>query len=146
MTMLRLIQKSDIDALLKIENAVHLAPWSRETFETCFKAACKGWVMEQDKQIVGFVIVSLHPHECHILNVCVAREAQRQGFAQQLIECALHEAKQAGIEIAYLEVRRSNDKAIALYRKMKFLNVGERKNYYPSGLGREDALIFAKSL
>ena len=143
---LRTLQRSDLDQVLAIENAVHVSPWTRETFETCIRTACKGWVVEENDKIIGFIMVSLQAQECHILNVCVAHAAQRQGLGQKLMEHAIQDAKRSGIGIAYLEVRRSNTRAISLYRKMSFQMIGERKEYYPTVSGREDALIFAKSL
>src|SRR5689334_22551800 len=144
--MIRPLFKADVDQLLLIENAVHIAPWTREAFAVCFETGYLGWVMEIDKRIVGYVIVSLHTDECHVLNLCVMHANQRKGIGRQLIEYALKYAKEHGGGIADLEVRRSNVRAISLYKKMHFLEIGERKEYYPSGEGREDALIFAKSL
>ena len=62
------------------------------------------------------------------------------------MEQALTHARRQGIGIAYLEVRRTNSHAINMYKKMQFLEIGERKDYYPGPSGSEDALIFAKSL
>jgi ribosomal-protein-alanine N-acetyltransferase len=42
--------------------------------------------------------------------------------------------------VVTLEVRRSNEAAIALYRKYGFVQVGERRRYYDDN--REDALIY----
>jgi ribosomal-protein-alanine N-acetyltransferase len=41
----------------------------------------------------------------------------------------------------FLEVRPSNAKALALYRRAGFQQVGRRRGYYPGENGREDALI-----
>ena len=46
----------------------------------------------------------------------------------------------------FLEVRLSNVAALALYRKLGFVQVGVRKNYYVSGAGREDGLILRLDL
>jgi len=46
----------------------------------------------------------------------------------------------------FLEVRSTNDAAIGLYRSLGFTQVRERKNYYPTTKGREDALIMWRSL
>lgn len=144
--MIRPLFKADVEQLLVIENAVHIAPWTREAFAVCFEPGYLGWVMEIDKKVIGFVIVSMHADECHVLNLCVLHSHQRQGNGRKLIEFALAFAKKNGAGIAYLEVRRSNVRAIFLYKKMHFLEIGERKEYYPSGEGREDALVFAKNL
>jgi len=144
--MLRTLTKSDLNELLAIENAVHVAPWSADIFQICFEARYQGWGIEFENKLLGFIILSLHIDECHILNLGVAREHQQQGYGQQLLEYALDYAKKNGKQIAYLEVRRSNTRAIKLYRKMHFYLVGERSNYYQTVVGYEDALIFAKIL
>lgn len=144
--MFRKMVKADLPQLIAIEQSVQGAPWNEETFKTCFEMAYDGWVAEQDNRIAGYIVVSLQTDECHILNLCVAREYQRQGLGRKLLEFGLNQAKSRQMGIAYLEVRRSNSRAIALYRKMKFMMIGERKNYYQTVNGPEDALIFAMSL
>jgi ribosomal-protein-alanine N-acetyltransferase len=144
--MIRTLFKSDLNQLLEIEKSVHVVPWTEETFKICFHSGHVGWAIELDKKIIGFIIISLTMDECHILNLCVAHEFQHQGWGRQLLEKALIHAKQKGLGIAYLEVRKSNSRAISLYRLMKFHFVGQRKNYYPTEAGNEDALIFALNL
>ncbi len=144
--MLRELKKTDLPAVLPIEEAVHISPWSKETFETCFRSGCKGWLIEIDNKVAAFIVVSLHADECHILNICVAHEFQRQGLGKELLQHTLQYAKSIGITIAYLEVRRSNTRAITLYRQHHFQLIGERKDYYATVNGHEDALIFAKNL
>lgn len=144
--MLRTLFKSDLPAVLAIEQSTHVVPWGEDTFRICFQEGYIGWAVEVENKLVGFIIVSLRAEECHILNVAVAREYQHRGLGRQLLEFALNYAKQKNAGIAYLEVRLSNTRAINLYKKMKFHLIGERKDYYPTVSGTEDALIFAKSL
>jgi len=144
--MLRTFTQSDIGPVLAIEEKVHIAPWNEETFKTCFQQGYKGWVLEVENKIVGFIIVSITYDECHILNICVNHEYQRQGYGKLLMEHMQDHAKTAGIAVIYLEVRRSNSRAIRLYEKMNFHLIGERKNYYPTVSGHEDALILAKKI
>jgi ribosomal-protein-alanine N-acetyltransferase len=86
-------------------------------------------------------MVSMQTDECHVLNLVVARAYQRQGLGRRLMEHALLYAEQKGAGIVYLEVRRSNSRAISLYRKLHFHLIGERKDYYPTVNGAEDALL-----
>lgn len=144
--MLRTLFRSDLNQLLVIENSVHITPWNEETFKVCFQAGYIGWVIEIDKRIIGFIVISLTADECHVLNVCVVHEYQRLGWGRKLLEYALDYARKNGIGVAYLEVRRSNTRAISLYKKMNFHPIGERKDYYPTVSGKEDALIFAMNL
>lgn len=144
--MMRSLYKSDLPDMLTIEKSVHISPWTEDTFKVCFEAGYVGWAIEWEKKLLGFIIISQTRDECHILNICVGRDYQHQGYGFKLMHYALDQAKKTGIGMAYLEVRRSNTRAITLYRKMGFHLVGERKEYYPSVAGNEDALIFAMNL
>ena len=57
--MLRALFPSDMQQLLIIEKSVHVAPWNEETFKICFQSVYLGWVIEVDKKILGFIIVSM---------------------------------------------------------------------------------------
>jgi ribosomal-protein-alanine N-acetyltransferase len=144
--MIRTLYQADLSKILVIEQAVHIAPWTEETFKACFQAGYLGWAAEVEGTLVGFIIVSTNRDECHILNIGIALNYQHQGWGRKLLAHALNHAKQLGIGITYLEVRRSNSRAISLYKKMEFILIGERKDYYPTVAGHEDALIFARSL
>ena len=50
-------------------------------------------------------------------------------------------ARQAGATSLLIEVRPSNEKALALYRLFGFRQIGVRRAYYPAAQGREDALV-----
>lgn len=147
--MLRHLCIADVPALLRIELATQPSPWSREIFEKCLAGAgCEGWGVECDGALVGFVFFSLKPiGEAHLFNLCVDPIFQRRGLGAQLLQCAISKAKLAKSEVMFLEVRRSNKPAIALYLRYGFVQVGKRKNYYPSVEGfREDAITFALEL
>ncbi len=144
--MLRKYHANDLPRLLEIENEVQLSPWPPEVFKQTLARDNTCWVIEKDQQVAAFIIISAITGEIHILNLCVSRADQRSGYGQQLLRYVLQQAVQEKCLFAYLEVRRSNQAAIALYEKMDFVQIGERRGYYPAVNGREDALIFAKDL
>ena len=144
--LLRKMVKADLPQLLAIEQSTQGAPWNEETFKSCFDQAFEGWVLMNGDRIIGYIVLGMKADECHILNLCVAREYQRKGFGQKLLEHGLYEARLRKTGIAYLEVRRSNSRAIALYTRYQFRMIGERRDYYQTVSGPEDALVFAVSL
>lgn len=145
--MLRVLTQSDIPQLCAIETATQLSPWSQETFEKCFHAQSRGWVIVQNgEKIIGFILALVQVGECHILNIGVDPSQQRQGYGTRLMGYALGDAKEQGAAVAYLEVRSSNENAIALYSKMGFSKIGERKGYYSAAEGCEDAWVFVSHL
>ncbi len=145
---MRKITEADMPRLLQIEQLTQEAPWSEEVFMRCLTVGYDCWGVDENNQLIGFIMMSsVLTGESHILNLCVTPEYQHQGYGRKLLAYALAEAKKKGMGIIYLEVRRSNRHAIALYDKMGFIQISERKNYYPAATGKkEDALVFAKDL
>jgi ribosomal-protein-alanine N-acetyltransferase len=145
--MLRVLNiATDMPKLLVIEQATQIAPWTLETFQKCLDAGSKAYVYEVEQELIGFIFVLSQAGEGHILNVSVHPDHQRRGYGYELINEVFRALKAEGSNIAYLEVRKGNAKAIALYKKLGFIQIGERKNYYIGLENKEDALVFAKDL
>lgn len=104
------------------------------------------YLASDHQQALGYIIVFVAVGECHILNVCVDPEQQGKGYGRKLLQHALDAAVDLGAEQAFLEVRISNEPAIKLYETYGFEQVGLRKQYYPAGDKREDALVYRLQL
>lgn len=144
--LIRELTAPDLAVLISIEAESQFAPWSEAAFQRCWESKFPAWVLEIDGQVVGFIFLSVASGECHVLNICIHSSKQRQGLGRKLLVTTLLWAKERGAEVVYLEVRRSNHGAINMYRQMNFKLIGERKNYYTTPKGREDALVFARDL
>ena len=90
--------------------------------------------------IIGLACFWAILEEAHITLLAIYPDYQRQGLGKLLLYKLLEKAVQRQLERATLEVRVSNQSAIALYEHFGFRVAGERKNYY-SQTG-ESALIF----
>ena len=131
----------DIDAVLPIEHAAHAFPWTRAMLESGFKEGHRFLGLEVDGQLAAFLVWMQILDECHILNVATAPAFQRRGLARALMEHLRAEARRAGAQFFFLEVRASNQAAIRLYEQQGFNEMGRRRNYYPAVNGREDAIL-----
>ena len=80
--------------------------------------------------------------EGYITNVAVDPSRRRQGVAAQLLRVFDDFARANRLAFLTLEVRPSNQAAIALYQGFGFTEAGRRRNYYD--LPKEDALILTK--
>ena len=89
--------------------------------------------------IAGLVGIWAPLDQAHVMVVATRPEEQGRGIGELLIIATISEAKRIGAANATLEVRKSNQRAQALYRKYGFVEVGIRHNYYAEN--REDALI-----
>ncbi|WP_338053467.1 ribosomal protein S18-alanine N-acetyltransferase [Rhabdochromatium marinum] len=145
---LRRMQFHDLSAVLAIERAAHHSPWSPGIFEDSLKAGHYCLVVEQalSQALLGHGVMMLVADECHILNLCIHPNHQGCGFGRLLLRRLLAIARQRQAESAFLEVRTSNQPALALYQAEGFNEIGLRRDYYPAGNGREDAVVMGCSL
>jgi len=80
--------------------------------------------------------------EAHLLNVSVAAARQKQGLGRYLLDKVAACARGLGAASILLEVRPSNQRALAVYLRHGFTEIGRRKNYYPAHHGlREEAIV-----
>ncbi|MGI9327203.1 MAG: ribosomal protein S18-alanine N-acetyltransferase [Pseudomonadales bacterium] len=136
----------DIEQVLLVESRSYAFPWSQGNFLDCMSAGHQCWVALSDDVIIGHGIVTVAVGEAHLLNVCVLRELQGRGYGREFLNHLLGVAFSAGARRMFLEVRPSNYSAVALYQSLGFAEIGVRKDYYPSQVGHEDALVFALDL
>lgn len=137
---------ADIAEIVAIEQSAYTHPWTEILFEDCLRVGYCCWVMERHGAIIGYGIISVGAGECHVLNLCVKPEMQNNGYGSAMLEHLLEIARSHNVEVVFLEVRPSNRRAIRLYEKAGFNEIGLRSNYYPAVDGREDAIILARSL
>jgi [ribosomal protein S18]-alanine N-acetyltransferase len=79
--------------------------------------------------------------EQSLLTIATAPDARRRGFAAALLEHMLTEGTARGSRSCFLEVRASNEAAIALYRRLGFEPHDVRRRYYADG---EDAAVMLR--
>lgn len=143
--LIRKMTSLDLDAVLAIETQCSVDPWTRTIFSGCLERH-QAFVMTLDRKVIGFAVLMLVLTECQILNISVSPEFQGQGFGQFLLEDLIQSARLAKATDLSLEVRCSNEPAIALYKKMGFVIIGHRKDYYLTLEGREDAHVMLLKL
>ncbi|MFK7893210.1 MAG: ribosomal protein S18-alanine N-acetyltransferase [Granulosicoccus sp.] len=120
--------------------------WSDGIFRDCLKVGYLCQRVLLDDELIGYGIMQTAADESHILNLCIDKPYQRQGFARLLLEHLIDQARERHAHTVFLEVRPSNPRAISLYQQSGFNEVGMRKNYYDAANGREDALVMARSI
>lgn len=81
--------------------------------------------------------------EAHITLVGIHPQYQRQGLGQMMLIALLQAAQIRGLKRSTLEVRASNQSAVALYHKFGFQAAGRRRRYYEDT--GEDALVLWRS-
>lgn len=140
---IRELRQSDLDQVVTIERNVFQSPWSRKSFQDSIESGALNWVVIVDNVIAGYSVNLAVADEFHILNIAIVECFRRRGFAAALLQHSLDAAQNRGLSDVFLEVRVSNNSAIALYKKFGFEDMMKRKKYYPDG---EDAFVMHLAL
>jgi len=136
----RTLTLGDLDDIDEIEQRAYVTPWSRTMFASEIakpSSICLGAF--EGERLVGYVINSRYVDAWHVMNVAVDPRYRRRGIASELLDRLFELTGQDGRRGYTLEVRVSNDGAIALYERLGFERRGIRRGYYTDN--REDALI-----
>ena|GEM_PF-316563 len=143
---MRPIRGEDIPAVMGVETAAYPHPWTEGIFRDCLRVGYCCWVLMAFEEVVGYGVMSAAVGECHILNVCVHPQTQRQGLGRRILRRLLATGCSRNADTAFLEVRASNHAALGLYSQEDFCEVRRRRGYYPLAAGCEDAVIMARPL
>ena len=136
----------DLSLVSDIERRSYDFPWSHGVFRDCLLAGYQCVVLEREERVAGYAILSIAAGEAHILNLCVDSAHRAHGYGEQLLDEILGRARVAEVEEIFLEVRPSNETAMALYKKRGFHQIANRPKYYQAQRGREDAAVLSKKL
>ena len=93
------------------------------------------------KSLVGFVLAREVAGEAEILSVAVSAQYSGLGLGWRLVHSAIREIRIRGGKSIFLEVDETNVAALALYKKLRFKQVGERKGYYQSAEGSKTTAL-----
>jgi ribosomal-protein-alanine N-acetyltransferase len=130
----------DVDALVALEQLCFSYPWTAEQFKLGLeREVFRIFGIKRGEEIVAYLSFYLIGQEMEILNLAVRPECRRRGLGRRLLGLVLQSCYTLGVRESLLEVRRSNQAALRLYRSYGYEDVGVRKAYYPDN--NEDALL-----
>lgn len=134
---------ADLEAVLQIEEDVYSHPWTRGNFLDSFYGGHQAQGLRNSEgELLGYFFLMPIVDELHLLTFAVAREHQTKGYAKVLLEEMMRVARRQRFVSIMLEVRVSNHRAISVYEKFGFCEIGRRKGYYPVDIAnREDAIV-----
>lgn len=138
---------NQLDLLLDVEQRAYPHPWTRGNFIDAMASGNQIQLLLGADQLLGYFVAMPGVDEAHLLNLTVAPEFQRQGWAPVLLDALALWARGQNAQWLWLEVRVGNLRARQVYEKYGFQRVGERKRYYPGeGAEREDAIVMSRPL
>jgi ribosomal-protein-alanine N-acetyltransferase len=135
----------DLDDLVALEKICFPHAWTEQQFWLCLKQKAYYILgLKKESELTAYMSFYHMANEMEILKLAVHPAHRRKGLGKHLLGLVLQNCIKMGIEQAYLEVRRSNTAAYALYTGFGFIQTGVRKEYYPDN--KEAALILFLNL
>jgi len=108
----------------------------------CRKDICLG----TGDPLSAFIICSNVTDQSEILTIATHPDCRQKGLGEALLNYAIETLCAAGVTELFLEVAEDNDTAKTLYRRVGFVPIGRRPNYYRRRAGRIAAITFSKKL
>ena len=137
------MRKEDLEQVSTMEAACFSIPWSKKSFEENLNRSDAVYVVARDgDKVLGYCGAYVILNEADINQVAVEPLHRKKGVGGKMLAALLDKLGKAGADAVTLEVRKSNEAAIALYESMGFVTEGIRKNFYEKPV--EDALIMWK--
>lgn len=139
------MQECDVNDVHKIEMDSFSEPWSKGSLVNLLDDKLQTvLVAKKEEKVVGYVSIYSVCKEVTITKVAVDKLYRRQGIAEALMNEVMLLLQKEEDEVVFLEVRKTNESAKNLYKKLGFEEYGERKNYYKEPT--EDAILMRKIL
>ena len=137
------LNESHVASVAELEKLCFSDPWSENSIRYELTNPLSFWLVAvEGDRLAGYVGSQSVLDEADMMNIAVHPDFRRRGVAQNLVEALVAGLKEKNVRCLTLEVRASNEPAIALYQKLGFIQVGRRPKYYRNP--REDALILRK--
>lgn len=135
----------DVDQVVSIEQRVYPHPWTRGNFlDSLYSGYQARTLRDATQRLLGYFLVMAAVDEGHLLNISVDADMQGKGCGRLLLEQAVVVAREQHMKMILLEVRISNQRALQVYARFGFTEIGRRKNYYPTHENtREDAIVMS---
>jgi ribosomal-protein-alanine N-acetyltransferase len=140
---LRPMTVGDVDDVYALECSVFPHPWSRANFVDSLASGYDAWVLKDPSGVLaGYFLLMYALDEAHLLDVAVAAGRHGTGLGRYLLDRIAARARERDMASILLEVRPSNVRALQVYRRYGYAEIGRRKGYYPAHEGRrEDAIV-----
>jgi ribosomal-protein-alanine N-acetyltransferase len=137
------MQECHLDAVMQLEQENYPFPWTYGNFVDSLRSGYQARVLRSAAgEMLGYFLMMYAVDEAHLLNITVAASLHGKGIGRWLLDQARSEAKERGMRSMLLEVRPSNQRALHVYQRYGFVQIGLRRQYYPAANNsREDAIV-----
>jgi ribosomal-protein-alanine N-acetyltransferase len=143
---IRLAEEKDLPDMARIEADNFSEPWSLKGFQDALnlpETARLFTAVDEKDHLLGYLVLYFTDFDGELETVAVEKGFRGHGIGGALLSAMLDFGREKNLEQIVLEVRPSNEPALALYKARGFLPCGVRKNFY--NFPTEDAIVMSYS-
>ncbi len=134
---------AQVPAVAALERRCFTDPWSARSIAGELENPLSLWLTAmEDGAVAGYIGSQAVLDAADVMNLAVDPARRGRGIGRALLGVLEARLRAAGVTSLTLEVRPSNEAALALYAACGFTQAGHRPNYYRNP--REDAWILRK--
>lgn len=140
------LEKSDFSRLASVKDIDFTDAWNYDMLLSAFSTGnFFGFTVKEESksEALSFITFSVSIDSIDIEDVYTFSKYRKKGFAKMLINSVIDYAKEHNKLKIFLEVKKTNEKAIRLYQSLGFNLISERKKYYADG---ETALVMTREI
>ncbi|MEJ2369116.1 MAG: ribosomal protein S18-alanine N-acetyltransferase [Acidobacteriota bacterium] len=132
---IRNMVQGDLQQIFRIEVETFPNPWPFRAlqFELVQNPYCHAFVMDLGGEISGYAFLWIMFEQSHLVNIAFRKADRGRGLGERMLIHLMNYARANGSQEMHLEVRETNEAAIALYRKHEFRVLGRQDRYYQDG-------------
>ncbi len=136
---IRQVQNEDLDSIYELEKRSFKDPYPKYLLNQLADEYPETFVVaKRGTETIGYLAVAHFTNHYHLVSVAVEPGSRRLGIAKGMLSFVEGQLPRG---VLRLELRKSNDAALYLYRKNGFRQTGITPSYYADG---EDAITMEK--
>ena len=138
------LNETHLEGAERLEKLCFSEPWSQKSLELLLSSGAVGFAVLDGESVVAYGGMMCVLDEGQITNIAVDPSYRRQGYGKSIVDAMISYALENGINNISLEVRQSNEGAIALYELLGFKKCGIRKRFYRDPVEAAIVMVWEK--
>jgi [ribosomal protein S18]-alanine N-acetyltransferase len=147
---IRALRSDRAEPCAALHAAAFAHPWSSAEFEALLSSKTTigaAAIDPANDELRGFALSRVAADEAEILTIAVHKAYRNRGTGHALMIDVLSRLAASHVRALFLEVEQTNLAAIALYSRIGFKEVGQRRGYYKKQDGSSaTALVLRKDM
>jgi ribosomal-protein-alanine N-acetyltransferase len=129
---IRAMIQDDLPEVARLDAAAFARLWQnpQSSLALALPQASVATVAENDQGLIGYQIATANPFGAHLARLAVRPDVQNQGFGSWLVADLIARLRKQGVTRLTVNTQSDNHASLALYKKMGFVESGERFPVY----------------